>query len=174
MVQFNSYAFKEFAKRWSFVHTSSSPRYAQSNGFAERMVQTVKNILRKATMDDIDPDLALLCLRTTRISNKIRSPLELLMSRKGKANLPVSMRNQLPDAEQIGAAFRPTTCEQAPSCPNCMLDNTFDSSKIPEENGYLGGSAGKLTNRGRTIPRRCHASTCTSTVGGDTSTISDY
>ena len=104
--QFDSYAFKEFAKRWSFVHTTSSPRYAQSNGFAERMVQTVKNTLRKAKMDDLDPDLALLCLRTTPISNKIRSPMELLMSRKGKANLPVNMRNQLPDAEQIGAAFR--------------------------------------------------------------------
>ena len=104
--QFDSYAFKEFAKRWSFVHTTSSPRYAQSNGFAERMVQTVKNTLRKAKMDDLDPDLALLCLRTTPISNKIRSPMELLMSRKGKANLPVNMRNQLPDAEQIVAAFR--------------------------------------------------------------------
>ena len=28
------------------------------------------------------------------------------MGRKAKANLPVSMRNQLPDAEQIGAALR--------------------------------------------------------------------
>ena len=28
------------------------------------------------------------------------------MCRKGKANLPVNMRNQLPDAEQIVAAFR--------------------------------------------------------------------
>ena len=27
--QFDSYAFKDFAKRWSFVHTTSSPRYAQ-------------------------------------------------------------------------------------------------------------------------------------------------
>ena len=70
------------------------------------MVQTVKNNLRKAKMDDLDPDLAHLCIRTTPISNKIRSPMELLMSRKGKANLPANMRNQLPDAEQIGAAFR--------------------------------------------------------------------
>ena len=31
--QFDSYAFKQFANRWSFVHTTSSPRYAQSNGF---------------------------------------------------------------------------------------------------------------------------------------------
>ena len=104
--QFDSYAFKGFAKRWSFLHTTYSPRYAQSNGLAERMVQTVKKILSKAKMDDLDPYLALLCLRTTPVSNTIWSPMELLMSRKGKANLPVSKRKQLPDAEQIGAAFR--------------------------------------------------------------------
>ena len=37
--QFDSYAFKQFAKQWSFVHTPSLG-YAQSNGFAERTVQT--------------------------------------------------------------------------------------------------------------------------------------
>ena len=160
--QFDSYAFKEFAKRWSFVHTTSSPRYAQSNGFGERMVQTVKNTLRKAKMDDIDPDLALLSIRTTPISNNIRSPMELLMNRKGKANLPVSMRNQLPDAEQIGAAFVvtkiykgvTTTCEQAPICCNCTLDNTSDSSNNPAANGPLRGSSEKLPNRGRMCWKR--------------------
>ena len=69
-------------------------------------MKTMKNTLRKAKIDDLDPDLALLCLRTTPISDKIRPPMELLMGRKAKANLSVSMRNQLPDAEQIGAALR--------------------------------------------------------------------
>ena len=99
--QFDSYAFKEFAKRWSFVHTTSSPRICRTH-----VSDRVKNTLRKAKIDDLDPDLALSCLRTTPISNKIRSPMELLMSRKRKINLPVSMRNHLPNAEQIGAAFR--------------------------------------------------------------------
>ena len=102
----NGPQFDSYAKRWSFVHTTCLPRYAQLNGFAERMVQTVKNTLRKAKIDDLDPDIALLCLRTTPISNKIRSPMELFVSRKDKANLPVNMRNQLHNAEQIGAAFR--------------------------------------------------------------------
>ena len=56
-------------------------------------------------MDYLDPDLALVCLRNTPISSKTRSPIELLMIRKGKANLLVSICNQLPDAEPIGAAF---------------------------------------------------------------------
>ena len=104
--QFDSYAFKQFAKQWSFVHTTSSPRYAQSNGFVERTVQTVKNTIRKAKMDELDPELALLCLRTTPISDKIRSPNEMLVGRKAKANLPKSTRNQLVDSEQINAALR--------------------------------------------------------------------
>ena len=44
-----------------------------------------------------------------------------------------------------------TTCEQAPSCRNCMLGNTFDSSNIPAANGHLPGSSRKLTNRGRML-----------------------
>ena len=99
-------AIKHFAKQWSFVHTTSSPRHAQSNGFAERTVQTVKNTIRKAKMDERDPELALLCLRTTPISGKIRSPIEMLMGRKAKANLPISMRNQPADSEQTSAALR--------------------------------------------------------------------
>ena len=69
-------------------------------------MQTVKNTNRKAKMDELDPELALLCLHTTLISEKIRSPIEMLMGRKAKANLPISMRNQLADSEQINAALR--------------------------------------------------------------------
>ena len=104
--QFDSYAFKQFAKQWSFGHTTSSPRYAQSHGFAERTVQTVKNTIHKTKMDELDSELALLCLRTTPISDKIRSPVEMLMGRKAKASLPTSMRNQLADSEQMNSALR--------------------------------------------------------------------
>ena len=76
------------------------------NVFAE--VCTVKRICRTHGSDreeHLMQGLALVCLRTTPISDNIRLPMELLMIRKGNDNLPVSMRNQLPDAEQIGAAF---------------------------------------------------------------------
>jgi len=48
---FSSYKFQEFADQWEFEHITSSSRYPQSNGQAERFVQTVKNCLKKA--DDI-------------------------------------------------------------------------------------------------------------------------
>nr|XP_022295055.1 uncharacterized protein K02A2.6-like [Crassostrea virginica] len=38
--QFSSYGFKKFATEWDFVHTTSSPRYPQSNGQAERWSRT--------------------------------------------------------------------------------------------------------------------------------------
>lgn len=46
--QFSSYAFKKFATEWDFIHTTSSPRYPQSNVQAGRCVQAVKNLLRKS------------------------------------------------------------------------------------------------------------------------------
>ena len=86
--QFTSQLFKDFAEEWCFDLDTSSPTYPRSNGFIERQVQTVKLALTKAKQDGKDPDLALLCIRTTPLSPKIPSPLELLTGRKPRANLP--------------------------------------------------------------------------------------
>ena len=45
--QYHSDEFAQFASDWGFRHTTSSPRYPQSNGQAERAVRTGKDILRK-------------------------------------------------------------------------------------------------------------------------------
>jgi len=58
--QFSSDAFKQFTKDYCFQHHTSSPHYPQSNGLAERAVQTVKNLLKKAILDKRDLYLALL------------------------------------------------------------------------------------------------------------------
>ena len=62
--QYDCVEFRTFAADWGFKHVTSSPRYPQSNGFAERMVQTVKKTMLKARQSSTDPDLSLLCLRT--------------------------------------------------------------------------------------------------------------
>ena len=41
---FGSRAFQQFAKEWGFSIVTSSPTYAQSNGLAERNVQTIKRL----------------------------------------------------------------------------------------------------------------------------------
>ena len=45
--QYASAEFTHFAKEWGFKHTTSSPRFPQSNGEAERAVETTKSLLTK-------------------------------------------------------------------------------------------------------------------------------
>ena len=68
--------FKKFLATWDISHVTSSPRYSQSNGAAERAVQTVKSFLEKK----IPLPNALLHYRDTPISNGY-SPAQLLFNR---------------------------------------------------------------------------------------------
>lgn len=79
--QYSSQEFEEFARTWCFQHKTSSPGYPQSNGLAERTVQTVKNLLKKAKGSGEDPYLSLLSYRNTPLSDA-GSPAQLLMSRR--------------------------------------------------------------------------------------------
>ncbi|VDI44154.1 Hypothetical predicted protein [Mytilus galloprovincialis] len=72
-------------------HIMSSPRFAQSNGLAERSVQTIKNMLKKSE----DQYNSLLSYRTTPLANGY-SPAELLMGRKLRTLLPVAPKTLVP------------------------------------------------------------------------------
>ena len=79
-----------------------SPKYPQSNGEAERGMQTVKSLLKKADQDD--PYLALLAYRSTPLSVSGYSPAELLMNRKPRTTLPILSENlkpQVPDYSKL-------------------------------------------------------------------------
>ena len=95
--QFSAAIFKQFAEQWSFHHITSSPHYPKCNGFIERHVQTVKAALTKAQQAKADPDLALLCLRTTPISSNLPSPMEILTGRKAMSNIPTKLTSQQPE-----------------------------------------------------------------------------
>ena len=86
--QYTSTEFKDFTKQWQIDHRVSSPRYPQSNGMAERFVQTMKSSLTKTMEGGEDIDLALLTYKTTPLSHNLPSPAELLNSRKYKTLLP--------------------------------------------------------------------------------------
>ena len=87
---FGSRAFQQFAKEWGFSIVISSPTYAQSNGLAERNVQTIKRLLKKAHEEGKDEMIALLKLRNTPITGLQESPAQLLMSRRLRSNLPMT------------------------------------------------------------------------------------
>ena len=84
--QFASSEFARFANdyEYGFTHVTSSPKYPQANGEAERAVRTVKQLLKK----NKDPYIALLMYRATPLQNG-SSPAELLMSRKLQTKVPV-------------------------------------------------------------------------------------
>jgi len=86
----------EFAEEWKISPSTSSPHYSQSNGQAERAIQTVKNILRKANEADTDPYLALLQYRNTSVTGCDYSPAQMLFSRSLRTKLPVAAEQLTP------------------------------------------------------------------------------
>ena len=73
---------------------TSSPLYPQINGFIERSVQTVKNLLRKVEASGQDPYLALLNYRATPVYSNLLSPAQLLNHRDYRTQLPCRGRLQ--------------------------------------------------------------------------------
>ena len=82
--QYSSHKFAIFTKQYDFSHLTSNLHFSQSNGQAERTVQTVKKVLKGSE----DPHLALLCYQSTPMAWCNLSPSELLMGRKLRTNLP--------------------------------------------------------------------------------------
>jgi transposase InsO family protein len=96
--QYAAEEFHNFANEWDFKHSTSSPGYPQSNGLAEKTVQTAKKILEKAKADpNNDPFLALLEYRSTPVDN-LASPSELLYSRQLRSILPTCSQTLKPKA----------------------------------------------------------------------------
>ena len=97
--EYASEEFRKCVREYAFQHVTSSPKYPQSNGAAERAVQTMKSLLKKEN----DPYMALLAYRTSPLENGA-SPAELLMGRKLRSTVPTLPKVLLPqllEATQI-------------------------------------------------------------------------
>ncbi|CAC5367808.1 unnamed protein product [Mytilus coruscus] len=94
---YTSSKFQEFAKSWEFKHITSSPRYQQSKGLAERTVQT--ELLKKAEYEGKNPYMSILNLRNTPLDSDMPSPSQLLMGRRCKTKLTITkklLRTEVP------------------------------------------------------------------------------
>ena len=84
-LQYVSKQSDQFERDYEFEHRTSSTRYPQSNGEAERVVQTIKQLLRK---NPNDPYKAILAYRSTHLANGY-SPDELYFGRKIRTTIPI-------------------------------------------------------------------------------------
>ena len=102
--QYASEHFRKFCTLWGIHHVTSSPHYAQSNGFAERQVRWIKPIVKKCIKTSENIQQALLHVRATPIDAKLPSPAELLMKRQLTTSLPSHPNNYQDYQEQTGRA----------------------------------------------------------------------
>lgn len=111
--QYTPREFKEFSEMYKFRHITSSPRYPQSNGQAERAVQTVKQLINKQLQEQSgDPCMGLLYYRATPFLWCGLSPAEMLMVRQLRTSIPQTDKLLIPnwsyllDFRQKNQAFK--------------------------------------------------------------------
>ena len=96
--QFASREFKDFTAKYGIHHVTSSPLHQQTNGLAERAVQTVKNLIKKCAESGDDIYMCLLELRNTPRDDETGSPMQRLMGRRAKTLIPISQKLRKPDS----------------------------------------------------------------------------
>ena len=155
--QFSSAEFAVFATTWMFEHKTSSPTYPQSNGKAEKAVQTVKNLFKKCKASGTSEFQALLDWRNTPTAGIGTSPAQRLMGRRCKTLLPIAgslLQPSFPTEEEqirVGDAVRmrlpgektwsPGTCTanagprsfrvQVGETPEAVLSEDIDAREDP-------------------------------------------
>ena len=84
--QYSSQDFAQFSNEWGFRHTTSSPYHTQSNVFAEKTVQTAKQLLFKARKERKAHISASWSIAIHR--SPVASPAQLLLNRRLRSILP--------------------------------------------------------------------------------------
>ncbi|KAJ8893036.1 hypothetical protein PR048_005617 [Dryococelus australis] len=80
--------FQAFSRPWDIQHSTSSPYHPQGNGKAEASVKIGKNIMNKCLQTKSDPWLALLEWRNIPTSAFRTSPVQRLISRRTRTQMP--------------------------------------------------------------------------------------
>ena len=88
--QFSSVEFRSFARTWGFQHTTSSPRYPQSNGKAENAVKTIKRLFTKCREAKASEYQALLDWRNTPTEGVGTSPAQRFFGRRCRTQMPLT------------------------------------------------------------------------------------
>ncbi|XP_036341506.1 uncharacterized protein LOC118750855 [Rhagoletis pomonella] len=136
--QYSSQAFREFATNWKFKLRISSPHYPQSNGFAERKVQTVKGILKKCWHDGSDPYLAMLLL----LFGVAKVLQELRDNQKRYADQVATPRPPLKTGDNVRMQtghreWKPAKVVEMTESPRSVIVETPEGRKYRRNSKYL-------------------------------------
>ena len=83
-------AFTKTVQEYRVNHITSSPHYPQSNGLAEKFVQTVQNLFYKAREEGADLYKALMIYHKMPLTSILQSPMQILQNRVVRSQLPMS------------------------------------------------------------------------------------
>ena len=89
---YNSREMRQYASKCGIHITTVSPTYSQSNGFSEKAVHSVKNLLRK----ECNLNEGLMKYRNRPISNFPYTPNQMLFSRQIRTRVPVHLAVLVP------------------------------------------------------------------------------
>ena len=147
--QLDTKEFKNFQKEWDFKLTTSSPHYPKSNGMAERTVQTVKKLLKKALANDEDPYLALLAYQPTPGVNNTPSSAYSLMQRNPRTTLPSvksSSKSRETDKSSQSHKIKKYHDQHARNLPDLQIGDTvrLRQKAFPKK---LGNRKGKVLSK---------------------------
>ena len=79
--------YNDLCSKWNIKHTTTSPRYAKSNGLVERQVQTVKGIIQKCSKTGNDIQIKMQHLRCIPIDTDLPSPSEIMFNCPDRTHL---------------------------------------------------------------------------------------
>ena len=99
--QFACHEYRSFANEFGFKPIYSNPLFPQSNGQAERCVQTVKAVIKKSVTENKDYNISLLNYRNTPLDKLDKSPAQILMSRNLISKIPTAKKNLKPQLTSI-------------------------------------------------------------------------
>jgi len=93
--QFTSYDFKEYLKRYKILHRTIAPFHPSSNGQAERVVQTAKNLIQASDVGQVQEKLNIILkqLRKAQHSTTGASPYQLMFGRNIRTELDLMTDN---------------------------------------------------------------------------------
>ena len=83
-------AFTKTMQEYRVNYITSSPHYPQSNGLAEKFVQTVKSLFYKAREEDADLYKTLMIYHNTPLTSNQQSLMQILQNRTARSQLPMS------------------------------------------------------------------------------------